>query len=104
MDGDFYSGLVAGLVPIKMRLRRIVDPNLLVYRRGSSEPQSRFVPNYITTVADAFIWLIPDGAVEFLSLPGVRVEHDGEKQAVHLVTPWGTKLLPWKELSPAPTE
>lgn len=104
IDGDFFSGLVAGLIPIKMRLRRIIDPNLLVYRRGSSEPQSRFVPNYITTVADAFIWLIPDDAVEFLSIPGIRVEHDGEKQAVHLVTPWGTKLLPWKELSPAPTE
>lgn len=103
IDSAFFSGLVAGLIPVKMRLRRITDPNLLVYRRGSDEPQTRFVPSYISTVADAFIWLIPDDARDFLQLPEVRVEHDGALQAVRLITPWGTKLLPWRELSPVPT-
>lgn len=101
IDGDFYSGLVAALVPVKMRVARIADPNLLVYRQGSAEPMTRFVPGYITTVADAFIWLIPDDAREFLRIAGIRVEHDGGEQAVRLVTPWGTKTLPWRELSPA---
>jgi hypothetical protein len=87
-----------------MRLRRIVDPNLLVYRQGQREPRTRFVPFHITTVADAFYWLIPDEAKEFLNLAGSRVEHHGEDQAVHLVTPWGTKVLPWRDLVPTPTE
>lgn len=103
IDGNFYSGLVAGLVPVKLRLTRITDPNLLVYRQGSAEPMTRFVPGYITTVADAFIWLIPDDAREFLRIAGVRVEHVGAEQAVRLVTPWGTKTLPWRELAPVTT-
>lgn len=103
MDACFYSGLIAGLIPTKMRLRRISDPNMLVYRQGFDEPRTRFVPHYITTVADAFIWLIPDEAREFLQLSEVRVEHDGAEQAVRLVTPWGTKLLPWRELVPTST-
>jgi len=104
IDGDFFSGLVAGLIPTKIRLRRFVDPNLLVYRQGQREPRTRFVPFHITTVADAFHWLIPDEFREFLELAGARVEHHGEDQAAHLVTPWGTKILPWKELVPPSTE
>ena len=104
MDGDFFSGLVAGLIPTKMRLRRIVDPNLLVYRQGQREPRTRFVPFHITTVVDAFHWLIPDEAREFLDLAGVRVEHHGENQAIRLITPWGVKALPWKDLVSLPTE
>jgi len=104
IDGDFFSGLVAGLIPVKMRLRRINDPNLLVYRQGSKEPRSRFVPCHITTVVDAFLWLIPDNAVEFLNLPDVRVEHDGDAQAIHLITPWGIKVLAWRELLATATE
>ena len=100
IDADFHSGLVAGLIPVKMRLQRISDPNLLVYRQGWSEAGTVFVPNHITTVADAFLWLIPTGAHEFLSLPSIRVEHDGEEQAVRLTTPWGVKTLPWRGLSP----
>lgn len=103
IDGAFFSGLVAGLIPVKMRLRRISDPNLLVYRRGRCDAQTRFVPSYITTVADAFIWLIPDDAREFLRMPGIRVEHDGEDQSVRLITPWGVKALPWRELAPVTT-
>lgn len=98
IDADFHSGLVAGLVPVKMRLRRINDPCLLVYRQGWQAPGTVFVPQNITTVQDAFWWLIPDGARDFLGLPGVGVEHDGEEQAVRLTTPWGTKTLPWRGL------
>lgn len=104
IDGDLFSGLVAGLVPVKMRLRRIEDPNLLVYRQGNAEPQTRFVPGWVTTVVDAFLWLIPVEAQAFLKLPGVRVEHDGEAQAIHLITQWGTKVLPWRELVSSPTD
>jgi len=99
MDGGVHSGLVAGLVPLLMRLRRISNPNLLVYRYRWSEPCTRFVPNYITTVADAFIWLIPPDAAEFLRLPGSRVEHDGVAQTVRLVTQFGERTLPWRSLA-----
>lgn len=98
IDGDVYSGLVAGLIPIMMRLRSIVNPNLLVYRFRWEETHTRFVANHITTVADAFIWLIPPEAAEFLQLPGTRVEHDGEAQTVRLTTQFGTKVLPWRDL------
>lgn len=103
IDGAFYSGLVAGLVPVRMRLRRINNPNLLVYSHAGAEPASRFVPGHITTVADAFIWLIPNDARDFLRLPEVRVEHDGVDQSVRLITPWGTKVLPWRELASTST-
>ena len=103
IDADFHSGLVAGLIPVKMSLRRITDPNLLVYRQGWAEPSTVFVPGFITTVGDAFYWLIPPEAQEFASLPGVQVEHDGEEQAVRLTTPWGIKTLPWRGLVPTPT-
>lgn len=99
IDGDFHSGLVAGLIPVKMRLRHITDPTLLVYRQGWSAPGTVFVPRNITTVEDAFYWLIPDGARDFLGVPGVRVEHDGETQAVRLTTPWGVKNVPWRGLT-----
>jgi hypothetical protein len=98
IDGDFYSGLVAGLIPLQMRLRNISNPNLLVYRYRGSEPRTRFVANHITTVADAFIWLIPEDAADFLQLPGTRIEHDGESQTVKLTTQFGSKTLPWKKL------
>lgn len=103
IDADFHSGLVAGLIPVKMSLRRISDPNLLVYRQGWAAPQTVFVPGHITTVEDAFFWLVPPGAQDFMRLPGVRVEHDGEEQAVRLTTPWGSKTLPWRGLVPSPT-
>ena len=104
IDAGFFSGMVAGLVSTRMQLRRIINPNLLVYRQGRREPQTRYVPFHITTVDDAFVWLIPSDAAEFLKLPGVRVEHDGEAQAVHLFTTWGMKILPWRELAPGPTD
>jgi len=100
IDGDFYSGLIAGLVPVQMRLRRIVDPNLLVYRSKSSDPMVVFVPTFITTVRDAFRWLIPPEAAEFMRLPDCRVEHLSDDQAVRLVTPFGVKVLPWRSLTP----
>jgi hypothetical protein len=100
IDGDVYSGLVAGLIPVQMRLRRISNPNLLVYRYRWNEPRTRFVATHITTVADAFIWLIPPEAAEFLALPGTRVEHDGESQSVRLFTQFGSKVLPWRNLTP----
>lgn len=100
IDAGFHSGLVAGLIPVKMQLRRISDPSLLVYRQGWAAPGTAFVPGNITTVDDAFYWLIPPGVREFVELPGVRVEHDGEEQAVRLTTPWGVKTLPWRGLAP----
>ncbi len=103
IDADFYSGLVAGLVPVKMRLRRVADPNLLVYRQGFDEARTVFVPNHITTVADAFLWLIPPEAHEFLRLPSVQIEHDGVEQAIRLTTPWGVKSLPWRGVASVPT-
>ncbi|MGE3483514.1 MAG: hypothetical protein AB7L09_02160 [Nitrospira sp.] len=103
IDGDVHSGLVAALVPVKMRLRSIHNPNILVYRQGWAEPRTTFVPGHITTVADAFFWLIPPAAQAFVSMPEVRVEHDGDEQAVRLVTPWGTKTLAWRGLA-SPTE
>ena len=103
IDGDVYSGLVAGLIPVTMRLRSISNPNLLVYRYRWGETHTRFVATHITTVADAFIWLIPPEAAEFLQLAGTRVEHDGEAQAVRLITQFGTKCLPWRHLGSTPT-
>jgi hypothetical protein len=99
IDGGIFSGLVAGLIPIQIRLRNISNPNLLVYRRRWGDTFTRFVANHITTVADAFIWLIPPEAAEFLQLSGTRVEHDGEAQAVRLITQFGTKVLPWRDLT-----
>jgi len=98
ISAGFYSGLVAGLIPIQMSLRRIVNPCLLVYRKGQDVPQSYWVPGSITTVADAFIWLIPPEAHDFLELEGTRVEHDGEAQAIRLHTQFGSKTLPWRAL------
>ncbi|HUW15027.1 MAG TPA: hypothetical protein VM537_35240 [Anaerolineae bacterium] len=98
IDGAVYSGLVAGLIPVQMRLRRFLNPCLLVYRQGFSDPQSYWVPGHITTVADAFIWVIPPEAADFLQLEGTRVEHIGEDQAVRLFTPFGSKVLPWRSL------
>jgi hypothetical protein len=98
IDAGFYSGLVAGLVPVQMSLRRIVNPCLLVYRKGKGTPQSYWVPGHITTVADAFIWVIPPAARDFLELEGTRVEHDGESQSIRLHTQFGSKILPWRAL------
>ena len=98
IDGDFYSGIVAGLIPMQMSLRHIRNPNLLVYCCRGGGPRTRFIANHITTVADAFTWLIPDKAADLLQLPGSRVEHDGESQTVKLTTQFGSKVLPWKEL------
>lgn len=98
INAGFYSGLVAGLIPIQMSLRRIINPCLLVYRRGFDQPQSYWVPGTITSVADAFIWVIPTEAHEFLELEGTRVEHDGREQAVRLYTRFGSKTLPWRAL------
>jgi len=98
ISAGFYSGLVAGLVPIQMSLRRIINPCLLVYRRGQGVPQSYWVPGSITTVADAFIWLIPPEAHQFLELEGTRAEHDGDAQALRLHTQFGSKTLPWRTL------
>jgi hypothetical protein len=98
ISAGFYSGLVAGLIPVQMSLRRIVNPCLLVYRRGFDQPQSYWVPGYITSVADAFVWVIPEEAHEFLELEGTRVEHDGREQAVRLHTRFGSKTLPWRAL------
>ena len=98
IDAGFYSGLIAGLIPVQMRLRRISNPNLLVYRQGQKAAQSYWVPGHITTVADAFIWVIPPEAAEFLELEGSRVEHDGEAQAIRLHTQFGSKTLPWRAL------
>jgi len=103
IDFGLYSGLIAGLIPLTMRLRRISNPNLLVYRYRQEEPRTRFVATHITTVADAFIWLIPPEAAEFLQLPGTRVEHDGESQTVRLFTQFGNKILPWRSLASTPT-
>jgi len=99
MDGDLYSGLVAGLIPVQIKLRSISNPNLLVYRYRWGETRTRFVATHITTVADAFIWLIPPEAAEFLQLPGTRVEHDGDAQTVRLDTQFGSKVLPWRTLT-----
>lgn len=100
IDGAVYSGLVCGLVPIRRRTRAVADPNLLVYRYLWEEPRNRYVPAYITSVDDAFEWLIPDECREFLrGVEGCRVEHDGDAQAVRLITPWGIKALPWRELT-----
>jgi len=99
IDGGVYSGLVAGLIPVEMRLRGISNPNLLVYRYRWDEPCTRYVPGHITTVTDAFIWLIPPEAAEFLQLPESRVEHNGEDQTVTLITQFGTKVLPWRTLA-----
>jgi len=99
IDGDVYSGLVAGLIPVMMRLRSISDPNLLVYRHRRGPTCTVFVANHITTVADAFIWLIPPAAAEFLQLPGTRVEHNGLEQTVSLYTQFGDKVLPWRALT-----
>jgi hypothetical protein len=98
ISSGFYSGLVAGLIPIQMSLRRIINPCLLVYRKGFGQPRSYWVPGHITTVADAFIWVIPEEAQEFLKLEGTRVEHDGEAQALRLHTRFGSKTLPWRTL------
>ncbi len=98
ISSGFYSGLVAGLIPIQMTLRVIINPCLLVYRRGFDQPQSYWVPGTITSVADAFIWVIPPEAHEFLELEGTRVEHDGREQAVRLHTRFGSKTLPWRAL------
>jgi hypothetical protein len=98
IDGGFFSGLVAGLIPVQMRLRRISNPTLLVYRQGWREPACYWVPGHITQVAEAFLWVVPEEALEFLQLEGTRVEHDGEAQAVRLITPFGTKILPWRTL------
>ena len=100
IDGAVYSGLVAGLIPVALRTRRIVNPSLLIYRHGFREPHTRWVPGHITTVANAFIWLIPPEVGEFLQLPESRVEHDGEAESVRLITQFGTKTIPWRELSP----
>jgi hypothetical protein len=98
ISGAVYSGLVAGLIPVTMKLRRIENPNLLVYRQNWEPVRTYFVPGHILTVADAFIWLIPPDVAEFLELDGTRIEHDGEAQAVRLITPFGTKTLPWRSL------
>lgn len=101
ISAGFFSGLVAGLIPIHMSLRRIINPCLLVYRRGFGEPHSYWVPGSITTVADAFIWLVPPEARDFLELEGTRVEHDGESQTIRLHTRFGSKTLPWRSISPS---
>jgi hypothetical protein len=98
IDGAVYQGLVAGLIPVTMQLRRFVNPCLLVYRQGQNAPKSWWVPGHITTVADAFVWVIPPEVAEFLKLPDTRVEHDGETQRVRLITPFGTKSVPWRRL------
>jgi hypothetical protein len=99
IDGGTFSGLVAGLIPIEMRTRGVINPNLLVYRYRWDEPMTRYVPSHITTVTDAFVWLIPPEAAEFLQLPDSRVEHDGEAQTVTLITQFGSKVLPWRSLT-----
>lgn len=99
LDGGLYSGLVAGLIPLQIHLRNIDNPNLLVYRYRLGETRTVFVANHIITVADAFIWLIPTAAAEFLQLTGTRVEHDGDTQTVRLITQFGTKVLPWRTLA-----
>lgn len=98
IGGAVLSGLTAGIIPVTMRLRRITDPNLLVYREKDCEPKSYWIPGSVTDVAAALVWLIPPEVQEFLSLEGVRVKHDGEEQAVRLTTPYGEKLIPWRGL------
>lgn len=97
--GGMYSGLLVGIIPVTMRLRRIVDPNMLVYRSRGCEPKSYWIPGYINDVREAFDWLTPPQVKEFLALDGVRVEHDGERQAVRLSTPYGTKVVPWRSIT-----
>jgi hypothetical protein len=103
IDAGFYSGLVAGLIPLQMRLRNISNPNLLVYRYRGGEPLTCFVANHITTIADAFIWLIPEDAAYFLQLPGTRIKHNGKSQTVKLITQFGSRTLPWRKLTPLTT-
>ena len=100
IDGAIYSGVVAGIIPVALSLKRVRNPSLLVYRQGAAEAKSWWVPGHINTVADAFIWVIPPEAAEFLEIAGSRVEHNAEAQACRLITQFGTKTLPWRELIP----
>ena len=102
IDGYVHSGIVAGLIPTTLRVGCIEYPNLLVYHQRGDEARSYYVPGWVTTVEDAFIWVIPEAAREFLELEDTRVEHDGESQAVRLITRFGTKVLPWKSLLSSP--
>lgn len=98
VDFGIYSGLVAGLIAVQLRLRRVANPCLLVYRYKGGAPKTRWIPGHISKISDAFDWLIPEEAKEFLSLEGSRVEHDSEGQSIRLITQFGVKILPWREL------
>lgn len=93
-----HSGLIAGIIPVMMRLRHIVDPNMLVYRARGHEPASYWIPGHITSIVLAFDWLIPRTVKELLPYGDVRVEHDGEQQLVRVTTPFGTKSVPWRSI------
>lgn len=97
-DGWAHSGLVFGLVPVAMQLRRVSDPRLLIYRHQYNETKVRWVPTHINTVSSAIQWLVPADAADFLQLPDTQVKHDWENQTVQLITMFGTKVLPWREL------
>ena len=98
IDFGIYSGLIAGLIAVQLRLRRVSNPCLLVYRYKGLLPKTRWVPGHISKISDAFDWLIPEEAKEFTSLEGTRVEHDSESQSIRLITQFGIKILPWREL------
>lgn len=103
ISAKVHSGLVAGIVPVTMNLSgaRIVNPNLLVYRERGHDPKSFWIPGRICEVEDALVWLAPKAVQELVTAfhgPDLEVEHDYERQACRVTTPYGTKLIPWRGL------
>jgi hypothetical protein len=93
------SGLVAGLIPTNIKLRRVVSPTLLVYRQSGDRPRSYWVPGGFRTLSDALVWLIPEKAHRYVKMDGVRVEHDGRHKKVRLTLPDGTiKKFGWRKI------
>ena len=93
------SGLVAALIPTNIRLRRIDQPAVLVYRQLGDKPRSHWVPGGFRTLSDALIWLIPKKAHQYIKMEGVRVEHDGKHKKVRLTLPDGTiKKFAWRKI------
>jgi hypothetical protein len=101
--GKVTSGLVVGIIPVQMRLARIVNPCLLVYRERGHEPKSYWISGRIGEVDEALVWLVPKDVQDLVAQydgPDLQVELDYERQACRVVTPYGSKLIPWRGLQP----
>lgn len=96
-----HSGLIAGVVPVQMRIAGIRNPNLLVYRETGRAPKSYWIPGSVWDIDDAFMWVVPKAVKDLVCEfdgPNLQVELDYERQACRIVTPYGRKLIAWRGL------